>query len=183
MNSRRLGPLTALLLGLLGVACASNTPATGPVPGDGRRVPAGSVAMLPIAPVSGPIRIVIQYPAQDAVIDARDSTFLLGSVGTGDATLSINGRAVKVWPNGAWLAWVPLPPPDSSDLLTPAPAPEILTLRLEARSPRDSATLLLKVRRLSAWRADSAGPYIDLASFVPSGVACCEVKSVDIKAS
>lgn len=55
-------------------------------------------------------------------------------------------------------------------MVTPA-APETFTLRLEARSPRDSSTLLLKVRRSSPWRPDSAGPYIDLTSFVPSGVA------------
>ena len=159
MNRRRLGLLGALLLA---TACAPNKPTT----------PGASVTALPMAPVVGPTRIVVQYPAQDAVIEARDSTFLLGSVGTGDASLTINGQPVKVWPNGAWLAWIPLPPPDSAGLpmVTPA-APETFTLRLEARSPRDSSTLLLKVRRSSPWRPDSAGPYIDLTSFVPSGVA------------
>ena len=126
---------------------------------------ANSVASLPIAPVTGPTRIVVQYPAEGATIEARDSTFLLGSVGTGDATFSINGRPVKVWPNGAWLAWVPIPVPPVGA------APDTVTFRLEARSPRDSAVLDLKVRRALAWRPDSAGPYIDLTSFVPTGVA------------
>ncbi len=113
---------------------------------------------------------MVQYPAEGGTIEARDSTFLLGSVGTGDATFSINGRPVKVWPNGAWLAWVPIPLPAA---LPPAGAgSDTVTFRLEARSPRDSAVLDLKVRRALAWRPESAGqPYIDLTSFVPTGVA------------
>jgi len=169
MISRRLGRLGALLLA---TACAPKTPATGPVPGVGTVRTDGSVAALPIAPVTGPARIVVQYPAEGATIEARDSSFLLGSVGTGDATLSINGRPTKVWPNGAWLAWIPLPPPDSSALPTPGPPPpDTFTFRLLAQSPRDSAVLLLKVRRAFAWRSDSSGPSIDLTSFVPTGVA------------
>ncbi len=49
------------------------------------------------------------YPHPDAVIETRDSNFILGSVGTGDATLMINGHAVPVEPNGAFLAWLPVP--------------------------------------------------------------------------
>lgn len=163
MTCRGLALLGAVLLA---TACVPRQPTTGAAPGAG-----APVSSLPIAAVAGPARITVQYPAEDATIEARDSTFLIGSVGTGDATLSINGRPVKVWPNGAWLAWVPLPPPDP--VLPPATpaAPEILTFRLEARSPRDSAVLSLKVRRAFPWRPDSAGPYIDLTSFVPSGVA------------
>ena len=148
---------------LLVTACAPKPPSTGPAPGAGTGT--NSVASLPIAPVTGPTRIVVQYPAEGATIEARDSTFLLGSVGTGDATFSINGRPVKVWPNGAWLAWVSIPVPPVGA------APDSVTFRLEARSPRDSAVLDLKVRRALAWRPDSAGPYIDLTSFVPTGVA------------
>ena len=169
MNRPCLGPLGVLLLL---TACAPNKPIAGPVPGGPTASAGNSVADLPIAPVVGPTSIVVQYPAQDAVIDARDSTFLLGSVGTGDATLSINGQTVKVWPNGAWLAWVPLPAPDSAmPGSATAPGSDLLTFRLEARSPRDSSILLLKVRRASTLRPDSAGEYIDLASFVPGGVA------------
>ncbi len=165
MNSRCLAPLGAVLLV---TACA---PKTGAAPGKGPAPSNGFIAALPIPPVTGKTRIVVQYPAEDATIDARDSTFLLGSVGTGDASLSINGRPVKVWPNGAWLAWVPLPAPEPAAPPAGAPPSETLTFRLVATSPRDSASLVLKVRRAAAWRADSAGPYIDLTSFVPSGVA------------
>ncbi|MEO7962601.1 MAG: N-acetylmuramoyl-L-alanine amidase [Gemmatimonadaceae bacterium] len=54
------------------------------------------------------IRVV--YPPAGATIAARDSTFLFGSLGNGDATLTINGAPVRVLPNGSWLAWLPLPP-------------------------------------------------------------------------
>ena len=166
MNSRCLAPLGAMLLV---TACVPKSPATGAAPGNGAA--AGSVAALPIPPVTGPTRIVVQYPAEDATIEARDSTFILGSVGTGDATLSINGRPVKVWPNGAWLAWMPLPPPEPAGPSAGGAPTEVMTFRLIATSPRDSSSLVLKVRRGAIWRADSAGPNIDLTSFVPSGVA------------
>src|SRR5256886_12550628 len=42
----------------------------------------------------------------------RSSVFLLGSVrgGTGGPVhLGINGQSVPVLPNGAWIAWLPLP--------------------------------------------------------------------------
>lgn len=165
MTSRRLGLLGAALLL---TACAPKPPVAGPSPGAG----GASVAALPIAPVTGPTRIVVQYPVEDAMVDARDSTFLLGSIGTGDGTLSINGMPVKVWPNGGWLAWVALPAPEVSPAANGSAAPTATsTFRLVARSPRDSSVLVLKVRRAATARADSGGRYIDLTSFVPSGVA------------
>ena len=108
MTCRCLVPLGAMLLA---TACAPKSSVTG----------AASVAALPIAPVTGTTRIIVRYPAEDATIEARDSTFLLGSVGTGDATLSINGLPIKVWPNGAWLAWVPLPTPEPAAASADAP--------------------------------------------------------------
>ncbi len=157
------GCLACIGLLLLATSCAPKPPSTG-------AAPAGSVAALPIPAVTGPVRIVVQYPAEDGTIEARDSTFLLGSVGAGDATLTINGHPVRVWPNGAWLAWVPLPPPEPP-VPGASPGAELLTFRFAARSPRDSAVLTLKVRRTVTPRPDSPEPYLDLASFVPSGVA------------
>ncbi|MEQ1691607.1 MAG: N-acetylmuramoyl-L-alanine amidase, partial [Gemmatimonas sp.] len=52
----------------------------------------------------------VQYPSENQLIVSRDSNFLLGSVGSGDATLSINGVAVDVAPNGAFIAWMVNPP-------------------------------------------------------------------------
>lgn len=64
--------------------------------------------------VEGPLRIHVQYPAENALVEARDSSFILGQVGNGRATLTINGIAVPVFPNGAYLAFLPLPRPDSA---------------------------------------------------------------------
>jgi len=51
------------------------------------------------------------YPQQNQLIQSKDSTFVLGSVGNGRATATINGLPIKVQPNGAYLAFVPNPPP------------------------------------------------------------------------
>ena len=58
----------------------------------------------------GPLHIQVVYPPADAILQVRDSNFMLGSVGSGDARLTINGQPVKVWPNGAWLAYLPFRP-------------------------------------------------------------------------
>jgi N-acetylmuramoyl-L-alanine amidase len=63
----------------------------------------------PIPRATGPLALRVVYPPDGATIVARDSTFIFGSVGTGDARLTINGLDVPVLPNGAWLGWLPLP--------------------------------------------------------------------------
>jgi N-acetylmuramoyl-L-alanine amidase len=91
-------------------------------------------------------------------VDARDSTFLLGSTGTGDAELSVNGQPVKVWPNGGWIAWVALPP-DS-----------LAQLELRARTPRDSAVLVQQLRRRGEYMPPPAPAlWIDTTSLSPRG--------------
>lgn len=62
-------------------------------------------------PASQPLRISIVYPDTAEPIQAQDSSFLFGSVGSGrgDVALSINGIPVRVFESGSWLAWVPLP--------------------------------------------------------------------------
>lgn len=88
----------ALLVAATG--CAT-TPAT-------RREPASPTAT---SPAREPLRITIVYPDTADPIQARDSSFLFGSVGRGrgDVALTVDGRPVTVHPSGAWLAWVPLP--------------------------------------------------------------------------
>src|SRR5438105_3017946 len=66
-------------------------------------------ALPPVRPANGPLAINIEYPAPHQRITAIDSTFLFGSVGNGSATLTVNGLVVRVAPNGAFLAWVPIP--------------------------------------------------------------------------
>ena len=101
------------LLALLAVAaCAGSRPAPQPFP-----VPAMA---------DGPLEIRVVYPppqsrgmairngatvtaASSYTMPAVDSVFLFGSVGRGDASLTVNGRPVDVYPTGAWLAWLPRP--------------------------------------------------------------------------
>ena len=64
--------------------------------------------------MEGPLRIHVQYPPLNAMVEARDSSFIFGHVGNGRATLTINGIPVPVLPNGSYLAFLPLPRPDSA---------------------------------------------------------------------
>ncbi|HEV2131561.1 MAG TPA: hypothetical protein VGR27_10690, partial [Longimicrobiaceae bacterium] len=91
-------------LAVLLTACPTPPPTAAPAPG------AGPPALPPVPPVTGPLAIDVVYPAEGAPITARDSNFVFGSVGTGDATLTINGAPVQVAANGAWLAFLPVPP-------------------------------------------------------------------------
>ncbi len=58
---------------------------------------------------NAPLRLTVVYPPSAHLITSRDSNFVLGSVGSGDAVLQINGARVDVSPNGAFLAWLPIP--------------------------------------------------------------------------
>jgi len=60
---------------------------------------------------SGLPRISVVYPRPGATIGVSDSTFIFGSV-TPESKLTINGHAVKVHPNGAFLAFLPITPGD-----------------------------------------------------------------------
>ena len=144
----RRGTLAVLACGLL--SCGPSTHPSGPAPS---RSPVDSI---PIPAVQGPIVLDVRYPAQDGTIDVRDSTFLLGTTGTGAASLTINGSPVRVLPNGAWLAWVAVPP-DS-----------VIRFELVARTTHDSVTLVRTVRRARPLLAHDALT-LDPASFAPKG--------------
>jgi N-acetylmuramoyl-L-alanine amidase len=93
------------------IALGACTAARAPSPAE----PAPARAALPPVPlVEGPLGIHVQYPAANALVEARDSSFIFGHVGTGRATLTINGISVPVLPNGSYLAFLPLPHPDSA---------------------------------------------------------------------
>lgn len=73
-------------------------------------IPAPNPKLPPVPAVRGPLQISVTYPKPDQLLTVRDSNFIFGSVGTGDAALRINGVAVPVWPNGAFMGWLPVPP-------------------------------------------------------------------------
>ncbi len=56
-------------------------------------------------------KISVVYPRPGATIGVSDSTFIFGSV-TPESRLTINGHRTKVYPNGAFLAFLPLQPGD-----------------------------------------------------------------------
>jgi N-acetylmuramoyl-L-alanine amidase len=102
------------------VASASCAPATGPsapapapvtfpplVPA---LLPPASPKLPPVPEVRGPLQISVAYPKPEQLLTVRDSNFIFGTVGTGGAALRINGIAVPVWPNGAFMGWLPVPP-------------------------------------------------------------------------
>jgi len=106
------GALAAAGFSVMLAACGTPRPATAPAPA-AIAAPAGPAGVKPVLPpiphVTGPIAVSVVYPRPGALITSRDSNFILGSVGTGDATLTINGTPVPVRPNGAFLAWLPVP--------------------------------------------------------------------------
>lgn len=107
-----------------------------------------------------PIALRVVYPGPEDLVRVRDSSFLLGSVASGDVQLTINGSPVRVWPNGAWLAWVPFPP-DS-----------VMQFRIEARFKTDSAVLIYPVRRDPRdlpMELRTGNAWIDSASLSPQG--------------
>ena len=83
--------------------------ATRPLPPPPSAAIAGAVVLPPIPPVDGPLNIKVVYPRPNQDIQVRDSNFIFGSVGTGKATLTINGYDVSVAPNGAFLGFIPVP--------------------------------------------------------------------------
>jgi N-acetylmuramoyl-L-alanine amidase len=99
------------------------------------------------------------YPPPDAVIQVRDSSFLFGTAGNGDATVTVDGQRARVWPNGAWLAYVALP------------ADSLMQLRIEARTVSDSAAVIYPVRRVvpEAGRLTVGGVWLDTLSLTPTG--------------
>ncbi len=160
----RLSPVLLLLV----AACAARTAATGtgrtpPVEGPaagpaGRTIAtAADSGLPPVDTVSGPIRLRVAYPSTTDRIDAGDSTFIFGSAGTGEATLTVNGEPVAVAPNGAWLAWVAVPPDSVIDFV------------ITARTATDSATLVHPVNRVRRFKAPAAPVWIDSLSFSPAG--------------
>jgi N-acetylmuramoyl-L-alanine amidase len=97
---------------VLAAACTPPPPASGPAPsGPPAPIPYVplSTGLPPIPAVDAPLAIRLVAPEPGESKPRRDSTFLYGSVGTGGAALVVNGAQVPVAPNGAFLAYLPVP--------------------------------------------------------------------------
>ena len=94
------------------------------------------VAGLPAVPMTTgrPLVLQLRYPGENQLLSSRDSNFVFGSIGSGDARLTINGTDVPVAPNGAFLAWLPRP-------TVAAPRYDIVAVR-----GRDSVQRTIRVR-------------------------------------
>src|SRR5690242_4669690 len=84
---------------------------------------------------SDPIALRVVYPAPEDRVRVRDSSFLFGSVASGDVELTINDNRVRVWPDGGWLAWLPFP------------AESVMEFKIQAKRGQNSAELMYPVRR------------------------------------
>jgi N-acetylmuramoyl-L-alanine amidase len=142
---------------LVSVVTGCAVPRSGTAP-----VPAGGLPR-PAAPARESLHIAVVYPAVTDVIQSHDSTFLFGAVrgGRGRPTsLTVDGRAVPVLANGAWIAWCPLP--DDT----------VAQFRLVARTEgaSDSTVSLFPARVAPQFRPPPGRVvWIDTTSFTPAG--------------
>jgi len=145
------------LHGCLLAACARSPGSPAPWPDEGGASPEADSALPPVPSVDGPLDLRVVYPPEGSLVSAVDSSFLFGSLGSGLATLTINGAPVEVWPNGTWLAWVALPPDT------------LLRFALEARRDDEVVRLEHEARRAPRFAPGTAPIWIDSTSLTPRG--------------
>ena len=151
----------ALLLAVATAACAPTRPAPAPAPAAGDSATAAPASLPPVPLVTGALAPKVVYPPENHLIQARDSTFIFGSTGNGNATLTVNGAPVKVHPNGAWLGWLPVPPreaPRYELVVANGPDTARLTHPVRVLPPPSETPTAAPPRVDSAVTADSASP-------------------------
>lgn len=170
MSPQRPGRATLALALALATACTTvPTPAPSPAP---ERLPATAAHAPPLPPVpavDGPLKIDVVYPRENQVLTSRDSNFIFGSIGSGRAALTVNGVAARVYPNGAFIAWLANPPADSARYMLVAtrgvdtarsvrniryPAPRVAAQPAPAATP-DTGAARPRPEALATSRADS----------------------------
>jgi N-acetylmuramoyl-L-alanine amidase len=156
---------TAAVLGVL-IAAVGCAPARTGAPGgaDRNAIPVPSDepparGRLPDVPEArGPLLLRVVYPDTTSRIAVRDSSFIFGSTGDGEAQLTIDGVSVRVAPNGTWLAWVPFR------------GDSVVALQLVAHTGSDTARLTWRLRRARRFEPPAgASVWIDTTSFAPRG--------------
>lgn len=148
MTTRRLPLAAVLALAVAGcppVARAQLRPSLHPV------------ALPPIPPARGPLDVRVVYPTAGSLVGARDSTFVFGSVGNGEATLTIDGQPVAVASNGAFLGFIRLP--DDT----------VAALRIVATLGADSAVAVQRVRLPARLVPPDRPLWLDAGSIEPRG--------------
>lgn len=118
-----------------------------------------SAALPPIPAVDGPLNLRVVYPAPNQLLTTRDSNYIFGSTGSGAAQLTIDGVDVPVYPNGAFLAWLRVPPDD---------APRY-DLRATKGDEAANTTVPIRLRPLPEPLPDTGRLVVDRASVTPTG--------------
>ena len=118
-------------------------------------LPLPSEGLPPVPLVEGPLAIRVVYPSENAPMANRDSNYMIGSVGNGQATLTINGQSATVYPNGAFLAFIK------------NPAPEAPKFDLVAAVGADSARLTHSLRTPPAALPLEGKLIVDSSEFAP----------------
>ena len=108
---------------------------------------------MPVA--RGPLDLTVVYPKWRDLVDAPDTNFIFGATGDGSAQLTVNGFPARVWPNGAWFAWIPFPQ-DS-----------LMEFHLVAKTESDSVELTYLAQRASRYLPPDNGRWIDTTSIDP----------------
>jgi len=148
MRTPSIGPAGTFLAALLTFAPAAS----------GQVRPSRHPVSSPAIPrANGPLVIRVVHPPAGSAVTARDSTFIFGSVGTGGARLAIDGHPVSVAPNGAFLAFIPLPDDTAA------------ALRLVASRGGDSAVLVHRVRLPARLVVPARLLWLDVGSIEPRG--------------
>lgn len=115
----------------------------------------------PVPEVDGPLAPHLTYPSQNEAIGTRDSNFVFGTVGSGKASVTINGYPMRVAPNGAFLGYIPVPPANDARYV------------VVARKGTDSASDVVRVRVPGAAVVfESSGRLVvDSGTVAPRGVS------------
>lgn len=163
-------------------ACNPPAPSTGPGPRDTIRIDprpgTGRIERLVYQPVSpalpaipaadGALAIRVIHPMPTQARPRVDSTFIYGSLGTGQAALEINGRAVPVAPNGAFIAYLPTPQ-DGTWRLRAQRGSEEVTHAVSYAAPSTSTTTSNNASRNAVYAAARLGVVTGGADTLASG--------------
>ena len=153
MYSRLFSPHAVLGGALALSACVGTRPAPSPAPAPVRidtqvfvpdappRAPTPSprTVLTAFPKVTGPLALDMVYPPDGHLLTVRESTFVFGSVGNGDASLTINNAPVRVNPNGSFMAFLPVPADTAYTMRASLPTGETAVAVRRVRFPTRSA--------------------------------------------